>query len=763
MGRSVGRCLGHIRRLGALGILLGVTLDGGLSATANASCPNTAVRVGNSEALPDCRAYEQVSPIKKDGYSAYPPTAPQVQLSSSGEAIEYLSFAGFPGASASVGVSSAHVSSRTADGWVTADWAPKLPEVVRTYKVAYRFSEDLSQAVFQVPYVALAPGATPNAYNLFVGDGAGSYSLINAALPARSVAELCPPSQLLEICNTFLDHQVYAGASRDFHNVMFESNGQLTPEAPSTPSLYESAAGTVRLVGILPDGTPAASSTAGAEVSIFEFFSSIERSISRDGSHVIFQAPSDGGVPLEQNGPTEVYDRINGTETVEISAPAAEANPAVPTPEPATFHTASVDGLRVFFTSSAELTAPSNTGEANNSEDLYEYSLATHQVTDLTVDTNPEDATTGAMVQGVVGSSSDGSYVYFVADGLLAEGKGVDGQPNLYMVHNGGKPVFIATLESRGSCEPENGVSDDSCDWSPRPSKLESYVTPDGAHMAFMSINRLSTTNLPDGYDNIDQETGEADNEVYEFSAPTKAGGTGQLICASCDPSGARPIGPAAIGGMAATGTTPQGRIQLASIGTPFVRVRALSDDGHRAFYSAAPSLATPALSRVNPYESVYEYERDGDGSCERVGGCQNLLSDPTISEGEFFLGASASGDDVYLAASSRLASTDFDELKDIYDARVDGGFAPPPVESQCESKCPQASQTPTDQPVATGVVGPAGNLPAPRPTSKPTPKKTCRKGFRLIHNKCLKVKHGKNRKVGTKRSPKYTSKKGSR
>jgi hypothetical protein len=745
--RSTYRRLAIIRRLGAIGILLGIMLDGGLPAPANASCSNASVRVGLSEALPDCRSYEQVSPVDKEGFPAYPHSAPAVQLSSSGEAIAYRSLAGFPGALGSTANSSAHVSKRTPNGWITTEWTPKLPKAEPYQNLSYTFSEDLSQAVLRVPFVLLTPEATPYAANLFLRSSTGAYTLINSAAPARSVEEICGPEGVTN-CWSFIDVSVYGGASSDFSHVMFESNGQLTPESSSAASLYENVGGKVRLIGILPDGTPAASSTAGAEASIYGQYRNIERATSRDGSHVIFQAPADAGLPdPKQQGETEVYDRLNSTETIETSTPDPEATPAVSNAEPATFQTASVDGSRVFFTTSAELTTPSNTGEMNNSEDLYEYNLSTHHLTDLTVDTSPEDATTGAMVQGVVGSAQDGSYIYFVANGLLVEGKGIDGQPNLYMVHDGAKPVFVTTLDSRGSCNFSNVESADSCDWSSLPSAREAYVTPDGKHMAFMSTNRLSTINFPGGYDNLDQETGDADSEVYEYTAPTRPQGIGQLVCASCDQTGAQPVSGALIGGISATGIS-EGRVGLTGVSTPFSRVRALSDDGSRLFYSAAASLTTP-------YNSIYEYEQDGEGSCERIGGCQNLLSDPHISEGDYFLGASANGNDVYLATSSRLTSTDLDNVRDIYDARVNGGFAPPSIERQCESECTQASRVQPDQPVSTDAVGSSGNISIPRATPKPVLRKQCRRGFRLANNRCVKIKHARKhkarRKIGAK------------
>ena len=40
------------------------------SASAEETCPNAELRVGPSAGLPDCRAYEQVSPVEKGGRDA---------------------------------------------------------------------------------------------------------------------------------------------------------------------------------------------------------------------------------------------------------------------------------------------------------------------------------------------------------------------------------------------------------------------------------------------------------------------------------------------------------------------------------------------------------------------------------------------------------------------------------------------------------------------------------------------------------------------
>ena len=141
-----------------------------------------------------------------------------------------------------------------------------------------------------------------------------------------------------------------------------------------------------------------------------------------------------------------------------------------------------------------------------------------------------------AAVLGVAQISEDGSYVYFVAKGDLA-GAARSGAPNLYVSHEGGAPVFIATL-AEGSLDQD--------DWAGGPMESTAAVSPDGTRLAFLSHRSLT------GYDNVMSEGGNcgtnlfnglgeppACDEVFQYDAVT-----GQLACASCDPTGARPAGP---------------------------------------------------------------------------------------------------------------------------------------------------------------------------------------------------------------------------
>ena len=274
-----------------------------------------------------------------------------------------------------------------------------------------------------------------------------------------------------------------------------------------------------------------------------------------------------------QSGMQEVYDRVEGNSTIEVSAPGPGAEPSkcetlggFCEPEAARFWTASADGAIIYFTSKAALTKQSFTGvevspaerkakeedgesSQNPGNDLYSYNVNTGVLTDVTVDTaNPN----GAEVLGVVDASRDGSYVYFVAASALVKGDGIAGQPNLYVMHEDPEShahtvTFIATLST-----------EDARDWATTPSMQQGYVTPDGQHVAFMSTRSIPTANFPSGYDNTEQETGVADSEVYEYGT-----NNGKLVCGSCNPDRRRPTGGAFLGAASS--------VFLAS--TPFINL----------------------------------------------------------------------------------------------------------------------------------------------------------------------------------------------
>jgi hypothetical protein len=582
----------------------------------------------------------------------------------------------------------------------------------------------------RVPLQQLTENAPSGVDNLFLRNAGGGYSLVTASAPAELPLSGCGS------CFEVEDVPAFAGASADFSHVVFEANDSLVPEAPGggVHNLYESVAEHVRLVGILPDEQPAPhGAEAGGGIAVTgERSGELVHAMSEDGSHIVFQAAADNGGPdSSQEGMTELYDRLDGSTTIELSAPedgartgACETKEKACNAEPAKFWAASADGSLVYFTSKAALTKESSTGpelpsgpDANPGDDLYRYDVNTRTLTDLTVDTKDPD---GADVLGVVGASADGSCVYFVATGELAAGAS-SGKPNLYVWHEtaeGGTVRFIATLAApseeellnieEGSDGPAFPYHSDVADWTSRPTESQAYVTPDGRHLAFMSVEPLT------GYDNEDQTTHEADHEVFEYSIET-----GQLACASCDENDAKPLGSAFIGAKLT---------ERAS--TPFYQPRALSDDGSRLFFSSPDPLVNGLRGGT---DKVFEYEN----------GAVHLISGPEDGGSAVFLDASTSGNDVFFATRERLVSTDKDELVDVYDARVDGGLPVPPVVAHCEDGAcqePFGSPPALPAPVSALFTG-SGNLVSRLP-AKPTRKQLLARALAG----CRKLKSRKKR-----------------
>ncbi len=687
---------------------------------AAAACPNAQFRSGPSEHLPDCRAYEQVSPVEKAGADAVTTQRLFPAQASACESDETCAVVFMNGGSAFAGAQgnelpNAYLASRGADGWQTTPLTPPTLQAPANgpAKVAYAFSADLSQAVVRVPFQRLTEDAPAGVYNLFLRQPNGSYSLVTASAPP------VPPQSGCGGCFEAEDVPAFAGASGDFSHILFEANDGLLEGAPGggVENLYETVAEHVRLVGILPDGTvPPQGATAAGGIGVTgQRTGELNHAISQDGSDVLFAAAADGGAPdPAQAGRTELYDRVDGSSTIEISAPADGAKPGechtkqgICDAGSARFRAASADGSIVYFTSKAALTKESNTGAEERSEaekeaeeetgepgenpgnDLYQYNLDSGKLTDLTVD---EKDPIGANVLGVVGAAEDGSYVYFVADGRLADAP-LSGQPNLYVWHGtaegGGTVKFIATLQAPDEEEEENieaasvgpafPYESDIADWTSRPIESQAYVTPDGEHLAFMSVKPLTD------YNNEDQTTGEADHEVFEYSAET-----GQLVCASCDANGARPLGSAFIGAKLTE-----------RVSTPFYQPRSLNDDGTRLFFSSPDPLVSGLSGGVT---KIFEYE---NGSAQLISGIGD-------SSDDVFLDASASGNDVFFATREQLAPSDSDELIDVYDARVDGGFAAPAVPAlPCQgSTCQEPFSPPPSfsTPISASFTG-AGNF----------------------------------------------------
>jgi hypothetical protein len=350
---------------------------------------------------------------------------------------------------------------------------------------------------------------------------------------------------------------------------------------------------------------------------------------------------------------------------------------------------------------------------------LYEYDLETGKLTDLTGE-GTDSTGEGAAVQGVVQISEEGQYVYFVAKGALKGAGGatlrnsmgeepVGEGDNLYVSHEGGEPVFIATLPANDISDWGNGSQQTPVNASPVSNTA--VVTPNGARLAFLSNVGLPTAEFPGGYDSEQAGTGECEGEIVKRKGEAEGGmctevyvydaEAGRLVCASCDP-GARPVGPSTL-------STP-------SASEKHYRPRDLLEDGTLFFESKDALVPGAGAGRRN----VYEYEN----------GVVHAISDVSGGYESYFLDASPNGENVFFASADKLLPEDPGGNTVVWDARVDGGFpvaAPACTTAEaCRNASPPTPYVFGPPPSAT-FSGPGNIAPPPPAVVKPKPKSLTR------------------------------------
>ncbi len=621
-----------------------------------AACPNDPLRTGPAANLPDCRGYEMVSPIDKQGGELYVlPDVPNYpaelnQGAPDGNAFTYSSYRAFADPNSAPYTSQYLARRDPATGWSSEATSPLRegvlkPALVSQYK---SFSEDLSSGwLVTDSEPTLAPGAVPGFSNLYRRDSQ------NGAYEAQ--CPVAPPQQSVSEFN--LEPQ---GASADGSHLLIRANDQLTPDAAEikAPQLYECIDGTeLRLVSVLPDGEPSptggSAGIAAGAIDGSNFRESVTAgAISEDGSRIFWTAPAN------PEGPGALYVRFAGQLSIEIA------------PANARFRTASPDGDRVIYT-----VGPPQGGQ------LFEASIGNGS--------SASDPIAG-QVDGLMGTSEDTNLLYFVSrEDLDGAGPAQAGAHNLYLYRSeGGSYAFIAALSNddarEGNVSPPRPLTLTPVNRSPY--RRSARVSPDGLHAVFASSASLA------GYDNTDQASGKADAEVFRYDAEAE-----ELLCVSCNPSGARPRG------ANITDQSSPYHVAATIPGWEYQHhgSRALSEDGSRVFFEAEDALA---LADTNGTRDVYQWEEAGAGSCIATSptyspaakGCIDLISSGKSPEPSDLIDASVDGSDVFFKTSSSLYSPDPGQV-DLYDARINGGFAPPPAPpAACEGDaCQPPAQAP--------------------------------------------------------------------
>jgi hypothetical protein len=699
-------------------------------------CPaNEAFRGGASALLPDCRAYEMVSPLDKDGgditvFGSTPTLLPATidQASLDGGKLAYGSSRAFGDAQSAPWTSQYVAKREVGVGWVSHAVSPPrgkalggiFEQAISEFKA---FSADLCegwvQSVAEPPLASGAPAGIIDLYRR--GDeecGGSSYQALNTAEVDEGL------------------HMELQGVSEDGKTAVFKADRPLAAGGSAGQTqLYGAEGREERLLCILPGGGETAwagSCTAGqsAPQSLLDSQEArVQNALSGDGSRVYWTASA--------SGPGRIYLRENpfgeGGECGEASAPCTLDVSRVAEEEAKTsgsaFWAAAKDGSKAIFTTGGK---------------LYEY--------------RPADGSTHLIageVVGVMGASEDATRVYFASREAIA-GSGKDalgeetlsGQINLYF-HEAGEPGslrFIGPLAEQDLNAP-SPIADN-------PDDLVARVSPDGESAAFSSFARLT------GYDNTDRNSGEADAELFVYDARARAG-EGKLVCASCNPSGARPAGRQ----FKRAVVELRGSWTAARIPVPenvLYASRVLSDNGRRLFFDSYDSLSP---HDTDGRQDVYEWEAPGEGRCNESsptysptnGGCVDLISTGKSTADSEFLDADPSGNDVFFTTVSSLLPQDSGS-KDVYDARVDGGLPGPPTPPvACEGEACQGPYNPTADPTpASSSFQGTGNVHEPTAIHKPITKKKhakkkqqkrCAKGKGRLHGKCVKQHHDDKQK----------------
>ncbi len=626
---------------------------------------------------PDGRVYEQVTPVGKNGGDARGDEF-KLRAAPDGEAASYL----ITGGGATEGGGGQHLgvysALRGGDSWDSHNLWPAVS--FGNFATIVGWSEDLHRDYV----VSWHSGEPKTLYEQDLESGAmTAIGAIDAnAERVRLVAE-----------------------SADGSKTIFESEEALATGATagwSNVYLWNRTTHKLSVVDLLSNGTqPFHGAFAGpfdwvnndpkhggASAGAGSYYTQQLHALSENGSTLFFTSYNVNQLYARTGLDTASPKTVQVSASQKTNGPGGGKDPKGP--QKAAFMEATPDGRYVFFTSSEELTNDATTGSADQGNDLYRYDTQTGELIDIAPDTTDAN---GAQVRGVIGSSADGSSVYFDANGVLAAGASpgncsqFGGSCSIYLWHEG-QISFVAP--TGGSLEHGD------LNWLP--------TNTNGCCFLNMKAGRVSADGTllflselsPTSYDS------EGKREFYRYEP-----GVG-LECVSCNPIGAPPVGGATMQSIKA------GYVKVSQANP--IWVRNLSANGKRVFFETPDQLVAtdsngargcpivPNSQGVYRCQDVYEWEAKGEGNCEsenQNGGCIYLISTGESNEPSYFADASENGNDVFFFTRQQLVRQDTDQLQDLYDARVGGGIAsqneapPPRCEGEaCKGPAPAASGT---------------------------------------------------------------------
>jgi hypothetical protein len=639
------------------------------------------------------------------------------QVAEDGEAVGYPILQGLE--SSDSGGETIFAGQRSGGGnWSSTQVTPAslipAPEagLVNARSGAVRYlSPDLGCAVIESPNPLTAD--TPEVdvengvYNLYRWDRAtDTYTLITNRVPID-------PTKW----STVSIYYNVAGSTDDCSRIFFK-NAEYSFSVGES-GLYEWDEGTLRDAGLRPDGSVASG--------INPINVGFEKNVVSSNGRLFFVANSNAG---DDAGKPAIFVRKSPTEVVDATHSATSVAPTG-----AKYETASPDGSSVFFLANYGLAATSSAGPTTENClnslkvideracDLYRFDADSEVLVDVSADPNPAD-TGGAMAQGVLAVSRDGSVVYFAARGQLVPGKGRTfaqnqagtGFANVYR-WEGGDLSYAGSLTAEGISNTNRQTA-----LIHEPKSWNSQTTDSGDYLLYVSRDNITGTNpaeVPQAY-------------LYTASRDS-------LDCISCPPSGAQPVG---AGPLGPAGERAMVEFQIPSSGfaAPYTP-RSLSEDG-RAIFTSEDALAPGAIAGKGSHSSVGENSEKN--IYEWYDGQVSLLAHGKVQMRGL---GGPDGRDVFIQAFGQLNWEDKDFAPDLYDFRVGGGHAePPPPPQPCNAVAGECQGQATPPPASTPPPSAGFNGPGDPPVAQ---KKKPHKKKRHKKKNGKKAKNGKQAKKG--------------
>jgi hypothetical protein len=671
---------------------------------------NPATRQPYSTGLPECRAYEMVSPPYKQSSDVKEAAPLGIPVAPDGETVGFTSQGDFAGAedyAVNVFPTNAYLARRGASGWITSStFAPRtLVDHPDNLGLNADFSPDLRSVEVSCGYSSPVLGEVSTGTGVVCAKRTAGGAWVSTALHMGAD----------ELNDGDVATTTYIGGSSDFSRVILQpSVFHLLSGDTCLEGIYELAGVAtdqeqVRLVNVDNGGKELFYTPINGNCPFVGFGprnrspeGSRYHAISESGGTVFFTAiPNEEQLPAGEKA--TLYARVGAEKTVAVSNPSPSectgcslaAKPA----QPAAFQGASADGSKVFFTTAQPLLK----GDTDTTNDLYEYDFNPPPGQPQLVQVSggaPSDTTpgAGAKVLGVLRNSPDGSHVYFVAQGVLTneeiEGRKAEaGKPNLYGYDTRtGQTKFVATLslEDNRPC-PTSGAP---CElWGGLTSRDHTdrslQTTPDGRYLVFSSFAQLAKdTNSGAAY-RYDFETGELtwiSHAATGFAKPKEEGKP--AIIAPLD------------------GTDGGATVAIDDFS------RAISKNGEYVVFTTSERLQAGAEEGVS---NVYLWHNGTVSMISSGGG---------VGTGEAAM--SSSGSDIFFTTAIPLVGQDTDLLRDVYDARIGGGFPAPPAEPSCSLNACQGkpSKLPLFEPSTSSLVPAGGNPAPPKPSLPPVEEK---------------------------------------